>query len=396
MIVALFSKKISLFVNGRNESFSKLSIFKKEDAVYWFHAASLGEFEQGRPIIEQLKTDLPSCKILLTFFSPSGYEIQKNYQIADVVCYLPLDSNKNVKRFFDLVQPKLAIFIKYEFWPNFLIGLQQRNIPTILISGIFRKNQVFFNPLGGFMKKALQTFDHFFVQDERSKELLNSIACNRVTVAGDTRFDRVAQILEQDNALDFISDFVANQYTLVAGSTWEEDEKLLINYINNELSDNEKVIIAPHNIKPKEIASLKQAIQKKTVLYSNKEGKKLSDYQVFIVDTIGILTKIYSVASVAYVGGGLSKNGVHNILEPAIFGVPIVIGTKYKKYKEVVDLVGLKGCISISNQQEFSSIFTTLKQRQAYSEELGEINQNYIKHNMGATKQIMNYIEQLK
>ena len=392
-IIALFNKKIKLFVGGRKESFSKLSIFKKEDKIIWFHAASLGEFEQGRPIIERVKNEHPTYKIVVTFFSPSGYEIRKNYELADVVCYLPIDSKRNVEKFLEIVNPTMAIFIKYEFWPNYLNGLKEKNIPTILVSGIFRKNQIFFKPFGGFMRKSLNAFNHFFVQDETSQKLLNTINLENITISGDTRFDRVFEILKQDNSLDFITEFKSNQYTIVAGSTWKEDEELLVSYINNSSSEDEKFIIAPHNINVDDIQKLKNSINKKTVLFSEKKNENLSDFDVFIVDTIGILTKIYSVADAAYVGGGLTNNGVHNVLEPATFGVPIVIGTEYKKYNEVVDLVALKGCIPIASKKEFSSIFTRLKQDENFRESMGNINKEYIENNVGATEKTMNYLK---
>ena len=396
-IVALFNKKIKLFVDGRATAFDQLSVFNAGDKVVWFHAASLGEFEQGRPIIESLKQEFPSYKILLTFFSPSGYEVRKEYELADVVCYLPMDSKRKVKQFLDAVNPIMAIFVKYEFWPNYLKGLQQRNIPTLLVSGIFRENQIFFKPFGGFMRKSLNAFDHFFVQDKTSKKLLNSINIKNVTISGDTRFDRVNEILKQDNELDYISEFKNNKYIVVAGSTWKEDEDLLVNYINNSAFKDEKFIIAPHNMNANDIGELKKSISKKVVLFSEKEGNMLSEFDVFIVDTIGVLTKIYSVADAAYVGGGLTKNGVHNILEPATFGVPIVIGHTYKKYKEVVDLVGLNGCKVIANQNEFSTIFTKLKEDVSFREQLGQINQHFIKENIGATQTTMKYInKQLK
>jgi 3-deoxy-D-manno-octulosonic-acid transferase len=391
-VIALFQKKMKLFIVGRKESFQKLSGLKKDDKTIWIHVASLGEFEQGRPIIENIKKAHPTYKIVLTFFSPSGYEIQKNYELADVVCYLPMDTRKNAQRFLELVRPAMAIFVKYEFWPNYLRGLKQRNIPTILVSGIFRKNQIFFKPFGSFMRKSLQAFNHFFVQDESSEKLLQSINYSNVSISGDTRFDRVYEILNQDNELDFISEFKNNQYTIVAGSTWKEDEELLMSYINN--SKDEKFIIAPHNINAEDIQKLKKSITKTTVLYSDKENKPLSEFDVFIIDTIGILTKIYAASDVAYVGGGLTKNGVHNVLEPATFGVPIVIGPEYKKYKEVVDLVDLDGCKVITNQQEFSNTFLQLKSDQNYRNQLGEINQSYIKNNIGATEKIITYINQ--
>lgn len=389
--IALFNRKIKLFVDGRKETFSRLSVLKKDDKVIWIHSASLGEFEQARPIIEKIKTDYSEHKIVVTFFSPSGYEIRKNYNLADVVCYLPLDNKSNARKFVEVVNPELAIFVKYEFWPNLLNELKCKEVPTILISGILRKKQSFFNWYGGFMRKALQAFHHFFVQNQESKELLNSINFNNVTVSGDTRFDRVYEILQQDNSLDFISEFKNNSYTIVAGSTWEQDEELLVNYINNKASEGEKFIIAPHNINQKEIEALRKSILKKTILYSERNNVDLKEYQVFIVDTIGILTKIYASADAAYVGGGL-KTGLHNILEPATFGIPVVIGNNFDKFKEAIDLVNLKGCISISNQQEFSSIFTKLKSDENFRNSTGRINSNYIEQNIGATQAIMSFI----
>jgi 3-deoxy-D-manno-octulosonic-acid transferase len=390
-VLQYFNKKLKLFVEGRNETFLKIAELKNEKTV-WFHAASLGEFEQAIPIIEALKKKYKHYKILVTFFSPSGYEVRKNYKLADVICYLPLDSKSNAKKFIKEVNPTLVVFIKYEFWPNFLNELKKKEIPTILVSGILRENQLFFKWYGGFMKKSLEAFDHFFVQNVASKTLLNTIHFKNVTIAGDTRFDRVSKILEQDNKLDFISEFKNNQYTVVAGSTWQEGEELLVDYINNEASKKEKFIIAPHNIKGDAILELQKSIHKKTILYSTKAGKNLEEYQVFIIDTIGILTKIYAVANVAYVGGGL-KTGLHNILEPATFGIPVIIGNKYEKFQEAVDLVKLKGCISIHHQKDFSSIFVKLYKEEGFRKSTGDINKKYIQQNLGATKLIMDYLK---
>ena len=390
-LIALFSKKIKLFVAGRKETFFKLSALKNEKTI-WFHAASLGEFEQARPIIEALKKQYKHYKILVTFFSPSGYEVRKNYNLADVVCYLPLDSKANAQKFIQEVKPVIAIFIKYEFWPNLLNELKKKEIKTLLVAGILRENQLFFKSYGGFMKNSLAAFHHFFVQDDTSKELLSSINYTNVTVAGDTRFDRVSEILKQNNSLDFINEFKDNTYTIVAGSTWKEDEELLVDYINTKATEDEKFIIAPHNIKPAAILELKKSIHKKTVLYSKKEGENLSNNQVFIIDTIGVLTKIYAAADLAYVGGGL-KTGLHNILEPATFGIPVVIGNKYDKFKEAVDLVKIGGCISIKNQQEFTAALVHLKQDVSFRKLTGVINKKYIEHHLGATKLIINYLK---
>ncbi|MDY0781004.1 3-deoxy-D-manno-octulosonic acid transferase [Tenacibaculum sp. IB213877] len=391
-IVAIFNKKIKLFVNGRKETFSKLSSISPSDKVFWFHAASLGEFEQGRPIIERLKKLFPNHKIVVTFFSPSGYEIRKNYNLADVVCYLPLDTPSNVKKFIQKVHPDMAVIIKYEFWPNLLKELKRTQTKTILVSGIFRKEQLFFKSSGSWMRKSLQSFDYFFVQNEESKKLLHSISLSNVTVSGDTRFDRVYEILQQDNSLDFIEEFKNDTYTIVAGSTWKEDEELIVNYINNSSSENEKFIIAPHNINPKQIQQLQQSIHKKTVLFSDKEDKSLKEYQVFIIDTIGILTKIYSYANVAYVGGGLAT-GLHNILEPATFGIPVVFGgNKHQKFNEAIDLISLNGAKTVTNKEEFSSIFVSLKNQPDMRHTMGKINKQYVEQQIGATNSIVDYI----
>lgn len=398
-ITALFNKKIKLFIDGRKQTFFKLQqAISEKDEVIWMHCASLGEFEQGRPIIEKLKLKFPNRKVVLTFFSPSGYEVRKNYEYADVVCYLPLDSTQNAKRFLDIVHPQLVIFVKYEFWPNLLKELKIWNIETLLISGIFRENQLFFKSYGGWMRKSLATFSHFFVQDENSKQLLNSINFNNVTVSGDTRFDRVFEITQQNNKLSFIEEFIDNKYTLVAGSTWKEDEMMLVDYINNKASENEKFIIAPHNINPKDIANLKNSISKNVVLFSEKpfdatqDGKNLSDYQVFIIDTVGILTKIYSYAAIAYVGGGFTKTGVHNVLEPATFGIPILIGPNYHKFNEAIDLVKNKACFVVANSKELSLHLDKFFQSNDLRLKTGESGKKQVVDKTGATAKILEFI----
>ncbi len=392
--VSWFHKKISLFLNGRKETFKKLHSIKETDTVIWFHCASLGEFEQGRPIIEKLQSQnskaTKKIKIVVTFFSPSGYEIRKNYEFADVVCYLPMDTKKNAKHFLDQIHPEMAIFVKYEFWPNILKELSQRKIKTILVSGIFRKNQAFFKSgfNSTFMKKSLRAFDYFFVQDTNSKKLLHKINFNNVCVSGDTRFDRVFEITKQDNYLSFIEEFTQKKHVLVAGSTWRKDEELLINYINNHATDNEKFIIAPHNIT--DIDWLKNAFTKEVTLFS--DTKKNNQASIFIVDTIGILTKVYSHAHVAYVGGGFGS-GIHNILEPATFGVPIIIGPKYQKFKEAIDLVRLKGCFVVHNNTDLTSILKQFKENKDYSNNASQTTKKYIKNSIGATKYIIDYIK---
>ena len=391
-IVAFFNPKIKLFVLGRKEVFITLSQkISKNDKTIWFHAASLGEYEQGLPVIEKIKEKYPSHKIVLSFFSPSGYEVRKNNTIADATVYLPMDTKGNAQKFLKLVHPEMAFFIKYEYWPNYLNKLKKSNIPTYLISGIFRENQMFFKWYGQFYRKALDTFTFFFVQNETSKKLLNQLGKTNVIVSGDTRFDRVAAILEKDNSLDFIDQFKNNTTTIVIGSSWPKDEELLIDYINS-CEEKIKFIIAPHNIKGEQIQQLKNNIRKKTVLFSERENKSLSEFEVFIIDTIGILTKIYSYADIAYVGGGFGNPGVHNLLEPATFGVPIVIGPNYSHFAEAISLVNIKGCISIHNQEELKSIFDNLITDSNLRKNKGKICKEFVSQNKGATNLILKTI----
>lgn len=391
-IVALFSPKMKLFVSGRKTVFETLSQkINPNDKTIWFHAASLGEYEQGLPVIEKIKEKYPNHKIVITFFSPSGYEVRKNNTVADATVYLPMDTKKNAQKFLSLIHPEMVFFIKYEYWPNYLNELKKSNTPTYLISGIFRENQMFFKWYGQFYRNALNTFTYFFVQNEKSKQLLLQLNHKNTEVSGDTRFDRVATILEKDNTLDFIAEFKNNTSTIVIGSSWPKDEELLINYINTS-AQNVKFIIAPHNIKSEQIEKLKSSINRKTVLFSEKENKKLADFEVFIIDTIGILTKIYSYADIAYVGGGFGNPGVHNILEPATFGVPIIIGPNFSHFAEAVDLVNLKGCMSINNHQELSEIFNKLITDKIYCKKKGDICKSFVNKNKGATSIILEKI----
>jgi 3-deoxy-D-manno-octulosonic-acid transferase len=396
-IVAIFIPKIKLFVDGRKLVFETLSNkINPTDKTIWFHAASLGEFEQGLPVMEQIKQKYPNHKIVLTFFSPSGFEVRKNNTIADVTVYLPMDTASNAKSFLEIVHPEIVFFIKYEFWPNFLKELKSKQIKTYLISGIFRENQMFFKWYGGFYRKALQTFDCFFVQNESSKKLLQAIGFQNIKISGDTRFDRVIAILERNNELDFIETFLNQKTCIVVGSSWPKDEDLLVNYINN--STNVKFIIAPHNIKPEQIQELKKAISKKTVLYTEthivttQPIASLHEFDVFIIDTIGILTKIYSYADIAYVGGGFGNPGVHNILEPATFGIPIVVGPNYSHFAEATALESLGGCLSIKSQPELNETFDNLLQNQDERLEKGHICSTFVQMNKGATAVILNHV----
>ncbi|HEX9980028.1 MAG TPA: glycosyltransferase N-terminal domain-containing protein [Flavobacterium sp.] len=393
-IAASFSRKLKLFVDGRKNVFETLhSKISASDKTIWFHAASLGEYEQGLPVMEKIKEKYPKHKIVLTFFSPSGFEVRKNNVVADVTVYLPLDTKQNVRKFLKLVHPELVFFIKYEYWPNYLNELKKQKIATYLVSGILREKQVFFKWYGGFYRKALDTFNHFFVQNSESKDLLAKLGKTNVTVSGDTRFDRVAAILEKDNRLGFISEFTNGKLTVVAGSSWPKDEALLAEYINSAPYDV-RWIIAPHNIKPEGIASLKSLLRKKTVLFSEKEGKTLTDADVFIIDTIGILTKIYSYAHIAYIGGGFGNPGVHNILEPATFGVPVVIGPNYSHFPEATALVTIGGCVSISSQQQLNETFEMLLANEDIRNEKGHICSTFVQMNKNATSIIMKHLAQ--
>ena len=391
-IVALFSPKMKLFVTGRKTVFTTLeNKIKSDDKTIWFHAASLGEYEQGLPVIEKIKEKFPSHKIVVTFFSPSGYEVRKNNTVADCTVYLPLDTKNNAQKFLKLVHPEMVFFIKYEYWPNYLNELKKQNIKTYLISGVFREKQSFFKWYGGFYRNALKSFDYFFVQNESSKKLLQSIGFTNVKISGDTRFDRVVSILERDNSIDFIEQFKNNTTTIVIGSSWPKDENLLVNYINQS-SNEVKFIIAPHNIKKQQIEELQKSITKKSVLFSEKSNKNLSEYDVFIIDTIGILTKIYSYADIAYVGGGYGNPGVHNILEPATFGVPIIIGPNYSHFAEATALVNMTGCVSISNQNELNEILNNLIQNPDERFEKGHICSTFVNMNKGATEVILKHL----
>src|SRR6056297_268824 len=393
-VVALFNAKIKLFVQGRKQTFSILEErLRSTDKTIWMHVASLGEFEQGLPILERLRTEHPEHRLVLSFFSPSGYEVKKNTSVADVVIYLPMDSNYKAKRFLELVNPELAIFVKYEVWPNYLHHLQKRNIPTLLISAIFSERQIYFKPFGGFMRKSLGKFDHYFVQDENSKKLLESIEIKNSIISGDTRLDRVSEILKQNNQLDFMDRFKNNQLCLVAGSTWPEDEQILINYINNT-NEKVKVVIAPHEIKSAHIAKITSALDKKTLCYSELENQNLKEFEVLIIDTIGLLTKIYSYANIAYVGGGFAT-GLHNTMEPAVFGIPIIIGPQFLGFKEVEDLVKEGGIMPISNQDSFDNLMGDLLNNPISIRNIGDINANYINSNRGAADLIMKHISKI-
>lgn len=395
-IVSVFNRKVRQFVDGRAEVFD---IIKKKinpaDKVIWFHCASLGEYEQGLPIMDAVKTQFPAYKILVTFFSPSGYNIKKNSTLADCVVYLPLDTIGNAIKFISLVHPSLAIFIKYEIWPNFLFELGKNNIPSLLVSGIFRKEQIYFRTYGDFMIKALKTFSHIFLQDQRSLILLDSIDITKTTISGDTRFDRVFGQKKSNNFLAFMPEFKGDCFCIVCGSTWLEDENILVDYINSS-PKNLKFVIAPHKIESLKILSLRNKIEHATVLYTERTSKNLSSYKVLIIDTIGLLSRLYQYAEIAYIGGAMGKSGLHNILEPATFGVPIVIGRNFEKFPEAKQLEQLGGLFAVQNREECQTIFEQLIENPTLRMDAGKKAEDYILENTGATQKVMEYISLMK
>lgn len=390
---SLFNEKIKNGVIGRQNTFKILrDNLNPNDQTLWFHCASLGEYEQGLPVFKVLRSHYKNHKIVLSFFSPSGYDIRKNTPIADVVVYLPLDTKANAKRFLDIINPELTVFVKYDIWPNFLDELKRRQLRAILISAVFRENQSFFKFYGNQLRKALFAFEHIFTQNERSKNLLESINYKNVTVTGDTRFDRVSSQLEVDNTLDFVETFKQDKLCMVAGSTWPEDDTLLINFINSEASKDVKFIIAPHNIKSNQIKNIQEKLTTESVLFSEKDSTKLKDAQVFIIDIIGILSKIYNYADMAYVGGAMGTTGLHNTLEPAVFGVPIIIGNHHEKFPEAKEMIDNAGMFSIANQEEFDAILKELIQNTEKRILSGNNNLQYIKKNKGAVAKIVRYL----
>ncbi len=392
-LLALFNVKLKHGVLGRKNTFKILENYiNKDDKTFWFHCASLGEYEQGLLVFEALKAKHPNYKVVLTFFSPSGYEVRKNTKIADFVTYLPLDTKTNAKRFLDLINPDYIIFVKYEIWPNFLLEIKKRQLKAILISAVFRKNQSFFKWYGGFMKSALFGFNHVFTQDKNSEKLLKSINYQNVSVSGDTRFDRVSNQLNMDNSVSFIDTFKDKKLCIVFGSTWPDDDKLFMDFINNNSNPNIKFLIAPHNIKTSYITSIKSQLKPNVISYSEMNGNDLSDYTIFIMDTIGYLSKVYSYADIAYVGGAAGSTGLHNILEPAVFGIPILIGTNYQKFQEAKTLINIGGVISVSSSKAFNSTMNGLINDTTLRFEKGNINRDFILKNKGAVIQILDYI----
>nr|WP_279347063.1 glycosyltransferase N-terminal domain-containing protein [Gramella sp. AN32] len=387
-----FSKKLHEFTSGREKLFENLTAEVKKDQCYiWIHAASLGEFEMAVPVMKMLKKNYPEHSILVSFFSPSGFKNKKQHELVDIFTYLPLDTKKNAQAFLDIIKPEMAFFIKYDLWPNFLLELKRTNCRTFLVSGVFRKDQFYFKNLGTWFKKSLKSFEHFFVQDESSATILLENGFKNISVVGDTRFDRVAAQLEIDNKLGFIEDFKENEILTVFGSTWPEDEALFVETINR--SKEGKFIIAPHQIKPEKIKSLTDSIKIPVLTFSQMENMELSDFRVLILDTIGLLNKAYSYADIAYVGGAAGKTGLHNILEPATFEIPIIIGENFNKFPEAQKLQRLAGLYPVKNKEEFAEIFNKLFSDKNFRNQTGSICGHFINSNTGATRIIENYLQ---
>ena len=385
---SLWHPKAKLWVSGRQnwEKELRKKVGKIESSV-WFHFASLGEFEQGRPVLEALKKAEPETNIVISFFSPSGYEIHKNYPLALAVCYLPLDAPSNAATFIEIIKPQYAVFTKYEYWFYFFRTLHQQHIPLYLISGIFRKNQAFFSWYGGFYRQMLGFISYFFVQNEESKTLLNSLGITQVSVNGDTRFDRVAENAKNKKELKEIKAFCGSSKVLVVGSTWPADEELLNSII--ERYTDWKFIIAPHEIAEANLQRLEEQLLGKTIRYSNLEVHKLAVPQVLIIDNIGLLSSLYAFGTIAYIGGGFGK-GIHNTLEAAAFGLPVIFGPNYQKFQEAKDLIELKAGYSISNQAELKDCFKLLQSDT--HKEAGKQAKAYVGEHTGATAQIIEKI----
>lgn len=385
-LTALWYPKARQWSQGRKGLFEDMRArISDKDRVLWLHAASLGEFEQGRPIIERIRKEYPDYKILLTFFSPSGYEVRKDYAGADYIFYLPADTPSNVRRFLDLAHPEVAIFMKSEFWLNMLSELNRRGVRTYLASAIFRRNSVFFKPYGWLWRRALNDFSAIFVQDENSRELLGSLGIDRVVVAGDTRFDRVLTISASVREIPVVKVFKGESRLFVAGSTWGADEELLLPLINE--NPDIKFVVAPHEMEESRINRFMQRVKGGAVRYTVCRTEVNADAQVLILDVVGILASVYKYADWAYIGGGFGA-GIHNTLEAATFGVPIAFGLRYKKFKEAVDMVALGAACSVADAEALKGWFNPLRDDAEHLAEVGNMARDYTLKNCGATDKI--------
>ncbi|MDR0793792.1 MAG: 3-deoxy-D-manno-octulosonic acid transferase [Chitinophagaceae bacterium] len=392
-LAALFNPKARLWLEGRKNIFEKLSsvIAGNTAPLVWFHCASLGEFEQGQPLMKAYKTQYPEHKILLTFFSPSGYEVQKNDKNADYIFYLPMDSRPSAKKFLSITKPALIIFIKYEYWYYFITEIKEKKMPFLLVSAIFRKEQPFFQWYGKLHKYMLQCFTHFFLQNQLSAKLLEKIEINNFTVSGDTRFDRVLAIKNSNETLPEIAQFCENKKVIVAGSTWSADDEVLGLYANTH--PEIRFIIAPHELSEERL----QECEKRychVVFYSGyiKGNIALDNINTLIIDNIGMLSKLYRYATVCYVGGGFGGDGVHNVLEAAVYAKPVIFGPVYEKYDEAVNLINSGGGISVEDAPELKEELNNLLNDAASYAAASQAAGNYVLQNGGATERVMNYI----
>ncbi|HMC99954.1 MAG TPA: glycosyltransferase N-terminal domain-containing protein [Ferruginibacter sp.] len=396
-VASLWKPKAKKWLQGRKGLFGSLSekLATKNGKRIWMHCASLGEFEQGRPLLEAIREREPSSYIVLSFFSPSGYEVTKDYKGVDLVLYLPMDSSSNAKRFIDAIDPSLVLWVKYEYWFYYLDELKRRNIPVILVSGIFRKRQPFFKWYGAIWRRMLKSFTHFFVQNEMSKALLESIGVvDRITITGDTRFDRVIEIAKYFQPVPFIEGFCGNAIVIVAGSTWEEDEVELLHYV--KIHPEIKFIIAPHEINADNIASVKKEFAN-SFCYSEFENAGTTQQQtgnVLIIDNIGMLSRLYNYATIAYVGGGFGSDGVHNVLEAAVYGKPVVFGPEYEKYDEAIGLLEAGGGESISGPLGLEKVIDDLLDNDEERREKRTAARDFVYANEGASRKIINFIQE--
>ena len=387
-IASLFNEKARLLHRGRKSTLSILKEKCKGKNILWLHAASLGEYEQGKPLIQKLKRRHPDATFLVTFFSPSGYEVKKNDADIDIACYLPGDTPKQVRQFLDVVQPQMAFFVKYEYWYNFMKGLKDRNIPFYYLSAIFRPSQYFFKPYGRWFARQLRNCTHFFVQNEESYQLLQNIDIKNVTITGDTRFDRVYAISQQNERLDFMEAFKADKKLLVVGSSWQPDEQV-VHQIYDFIKNDYKVVFAPHVISKEHINFIKLLFsEEKMVCFSERTDQNLAEYNLFVVDTIGLLSRIYKYADVAMVGGGF-ETGLHNTLEAAVFGIPVFFGPRYAKFNEAIELVRRKGGFSIQNAEEMRRIMDRFYSEPDFYQNTCQICLEFVKENLGACDKIL-------
>ena len=388
-IAALFgNKKAGLWVKGQKGLIRKIenSVNPNEKRI-WMHCASLGEYEQGKPVLEEIKRRHPEYKIVLTFFSPSGYEIRKNDTLPDYAFYLPLDSPKNAKSFIEAIAPEKAFFVKYEFWYYYLNKLKNKDIDTYLISANFRSNQIFFKKYGGWYRSILRMFSHLFVQNEKSVKLLENAGIKNVSISGDTRFDRVSDISKNYRLLPEIEAFAENSWCIVAGSTWPPDEAIIVQFLN-QTTYPIKAIIAPHEIDSNRIQKLKESLSIPAVCYSERNNSNITEARVIIIDSIGILSSIYRFGKVAFIGGGFGK-GIHNTLEAATYGIPVLFGPYFNKFEEAVDLVKKGGAFSINELKGFSTKINSFYNRPELQAAAGGKAGNYVKNNTGATDKIL-------